>query len=252
MANQALSTQEIQAIFAEEISDAGGLGSDIFDDCARLFARTILPWVADVRPQDQMKGGVALKAEECEICVHPYLFRTVCRNGAIMAHAIETRRIENSDVLPREKVVEELRDAVHGCCGEEVFAAATQEIRSSMSSPIDFALTMMPFISRLPAAQVSGILGEIFKRFFDEPDRSRFGLMNAVTSVARDTRDREWRWRLEELGGAIGAAKTPTPSTFHPSAAAILNEWNNSPERGEVELGLTDEICEWSEVIDSK
>jgi hypothetical protein len=247
MPNPSLSTVEIQAIFAEEISNAGGLSSDIFNDGARLFARSILPWVADVRPQDQMKGGVALKGAESEICVHPYLFRTVCRNGAIMAHAIETRRIENSDVLSHETVIEELRDAVHVCCAQEVFAAATQEIRSSMSSPIDFVLTMMPFVSRLPAAQVSGIFGEIFKRFFDEPDRSRFGLMNAVTSVARDTRDPELRWRLEDLGGAIGAAKTPTPSTFDSSTAAALGEWDNSPELAGGDLGLTREICECSE-----
>jgi hypothetical protein len=47
------------------------------------------------------------------------------------------------------------------------------------------------------------------ERFFQEADRSRFALMNAVTSVARDTRDPEVRWRLEELGGGILAGRTP-------------------------------------------
>jgi hypothetical protein len=35
------------------------------------------------------------------------------------------------------------------------------------------------------------------------PDQSAFGVLNAVTSLARDTRDPETRWQLEELGGAL-------------------------------------------------
>jgi hypothetical protein len=42
--------------------------------------------------------------------------------------------------------------------------------------------------------------------------------MNAVTSVARDTRDPETRWRLEELGGAI-AARLPRAPKAAPAAA---------------------------------
>jgi hypothetical protein len=33
--------------------------------------------------------------------------------------------------------------------------------------------------------------------------------MNAVTSLARDSRDPDDRWRLEELGGGIGARLRP-------------------------------------------
>ena len=49
----------------------------------------------------------------------------------------------------------------------------------------------------------------ILGRFTTEGDTSRFGLMNAVTSVARDTRDPELRWSLEKLGGGIPAAILP-------------------------------------------
>ncbi|MFZ5831522.1 MAG: hypothetical protein ACOY3P_15670, partial [Planctomycetota bacterium] len=38
-----------------------------------------------------------------------------------------------------------------------------------------------------------------------EGDDSVFGLMNAVTSVARDEPDPQIRWDLEELGGSIPA-----------------------------------------------
>jgi hypothetical protein len=36
--------------------------------------------------------------------------------------------------------------------------------------------------------------------------------MNAVTSVARDTRERATRWRLEELGGQIAFMEPPEPA----------------------------------------
>ena len=40
----------------------------------------------------------------------------------------------------------------------------------------------------------------------------RYGLMNAITSVARDTDDRELRWNLEKLGGDVIFARVPIPS----------------------------------------
>jgi hypothetical protein len=194
-----------------------------------------------------MKSGVAIKAAECEICVHPYLFRTVCRNGAIMAHAIQTRRIENSDILSRETVSQELREAIHACSAEEAFAEAARDLRLSVNSSVDIALSMMSFLSRMPSRVPAEIVGQILRRFFEEPDRSRFALMNAVTSVARDTSDPELRWRLEELGGGIGAAKCPTPSSFDPSAARA-GDWGSLPELDRVNVSRGDEIYESPEV----
>jgi len=45
----------------------------------------------------------------------------------------------------------------------------------------------------------------ILKRLSESQDQSRFGLMNAVTSIARDTPDPELKWDLEVVGGAIGS-----------------------------------------------
>jgi hypothetical protein len=218
MPHQALSTQEIHTHFLEEVSDAGGVGSDTFDDGQWLFCRSILPWVADVRPHDEMKGGVALRAVECEIAVHPYLFRTVCENGAILAHAIETRRVENSDFRLREEVTEELREAVRTCCAEEAFTDAAQQVWLTVHRDVDRALALLPFLSRLPSQAGAEILRQIVARFSEDRERSQFALANAVTSVARDTRDPELRWRLEEFGGGLLSGRTPSPS-FDPSQA---------------------------------
>ncbi len=85
-------------------------------------------------------------------------------------------------------------------------------MRSASEVQADFALTLMPFLSRLPArGDAARLLCDVMDRFINDADPSRFGLMNAVTSVARDTSDPEMRWRLEELGGAIPAGQHPIP-----------------------------------------
>jgi len=204
-----LTTQEIGAIFAEEVETAGGRVSDQFDDGTRLFLRAVLPDEREVRPGDRLRGGVALRATSEEISVHPYIFRQVCSNGAIRAHAMQSRRLERDGFSPGDvpEVEPTLREAVRACCLAEAFAGGVDEMRSSLESGMDLALTMMPMISRLlkdgaPHEIVDTILG----RLFESRDTSRFGLMNAVTSIARDTTDPELRWRLEEVGGGIPVA----------------------------------------------
>jgi hypothetical protein len=200
-----LSTSEIATIFAEQIVAQGGRVTDTFDDGARLFLRAVLPAEQEIKSRDHVQGGVALRATEDDVWVHPYVFRQVCTNGAIIARATQTRHIEQSDVsdaFGQEELAGAIRDAIRDCCAPEAFETAADAMRSSVHSPIDIALAMMSMLSRL-----EGLGLEVQKSMLQElmrvSDSSRFALMNAVTSVARDTRDPEARWKLEELGGAI-------------------------------------------------
>jgi hypothetical protein len=204
-----LTTQEIGAIFAEEMETAGGQVSDRFDDGTRLFLRAVLPDEREIRPGDRLRGGVALRGTHEEISVHPYVFRQVCSNGAIRAHAMQSRRLERNGFSPGDvsEVELTLREAVRACCLEEAFAGGVDEMRSSLEAGMDLALTMMPMMSRfLKGGAPHGIVETILGRLFGSRDTSRFGLMNAVTAFARDTTDPELRWRLEELGGGIPVA----------------------------------------------
>src|SRR5262249_12559222 len=119
-----LTTREIADIFAEEIALAGGEVSDRFDEGTRLFLRAVLPGERAVRPGDRLRGGVALRATQEEVSVHPYVFRQVCSNGAIRAHATQSLHIERSEFAPGavEDVVERLRQAVRDCCADDAFA----------------------------------------------------------------------------------------------------------------------------------
>lgn len=202
-------TAQIKTLFAEEIAAAGGVVLETFDDGDCLFTRSVLPRLREVRKGDKVQGGVALRATECDISVHPYVFRLVCKNGAIMAHAIQTRHIEGRDFVTPEEVAGAVRAAVRDCCAEDAFTVAAEQMRSARETQADMALNLLPLLSRMPAEAVSQVFRPIIERFFQEADRSRFALMNAVTSVARDTSDPEVRWRLEELGGGICVGRTP-------------------------------------------
>jgi hypothetical protein len=87
-------TSEIREIFQAQLSDAGGLVTDAFDDGRRLFLRGVLPNMTDVRLGDRIQAGVALRAVDDLVNIHPYTFRLVCSNGAIMAQAVQTATVE--------------------------------------------------------------------------------------------------------------------------------------------------------------
>ena len=130
MASQLLpTTEDIRTVVIEEMSAAGGTELDCFDDGRRLFLRTVLATRRKLlRPRDKVQGGVAVMAAGPQIRVHPYTFREVCRNGAIMAEAIQTRLVQRVPSDAPEEAVEQvvygLREAVRTCASPEAFAEA--------------------------------------------------------------------------------------------------------------------------------
>ena len=91
MATCPLPTVEtIHDTFVSEITQLGGRVTDDYRYNELLLLRSVLPHSECVRPQDAVQGGVALRATEHEIFVHPYTFRKVCQNGAVMAMVLDT------------------------------------------------------------------------------------------------------------------------------------------------------------------
>ncbi len=216
-------TRAITEIFTEEVRLSGGSVAESFDCGNNLFLRAVLPAVFEARSDDGQQAGVALRTRDREILVHPYVFRQVCRNGAIFAKAIETQPIERLDNDALDAVggdtLGKVREAVRACTSAESFATVVTRIRSATEIEADLVLQLAPMIKSLPAKLVGGIMSSVMNRFTSDGDRTAFGLMNAITSVARDTRDPDIRWRLEEFGGGISACLNPV---LNPDAAAML------------------------------
>lgn len=213
-------TQEILEAFTEEISAREGKVTETFHQPGALFVRAVFPQTEEIRARDKVQGGVALRATDTVAWVYPYVFRLVCKNGAIMAHATEGREIPNLDIMPAFEAVSLVREVVESCCERNAFATAAEQMRTAAQQPIDAILNMMPFLSRVSSLGPE-FAQEIFARFFHENDQTRYGFMNAVTSVARDTREHVTRWRLEELGGQI-AVMRPAEPVLDDGAKALI------------------------------
>ena len=221
--------RDIHETFLDEITSLGGVVSDVYNDGQRVFARAVLPNDAEIRPGDAVNAGVALRAAGPEILVHPYVFRQVCTNGAIMAHSFQSQRlerIESTEVfLPTFGIIStlaELRRAIGACAARKAFSVAAGAMRSATEVQSDIALHLLPLLRRLPNEMVGYAIREIFREFNDTDDRSAYGLMNAVTAVARDARDPETAWRLEVLGGELPAHPGVRASTVsHRSTAGV-------------------------------
>jgi hypothetical protein len=221
-------TSDIRQAFADEIASLGGTVTHAYDDGERLFARAVLATTGEIRPGDLVRGGVAVRAGGSLVEVFPYTFRQVCSNGAIAAQALEGRRLERVEgtgvVVPEYDIAVLLTDlglAVRACASLDAFETTTRQMRSATGTEADFTLNLLPFLTHLPSAMARHWLPRILHRFSADGDRSVFGMMNAVTAVARDERDEETRWLLEELGGSIPARLTPKPKVA-PAAAALV------------------------------
>lgn len=209
-----LTTEQIRTVFAEEIQSLGGTVHEAFDDGARLFARSVLPDTREIQRRDKVQGGVAIRATEEEITVHPYTFRQVCSNGAIMAQAVQTRRMVESDFFGADQTEEALREAIRVCAAPEAFAESARQMRDSTTREVDMLLSIVRFAAtHFPPRMLADLVNQVLPQFGKQQRGSRYDLMNAITATARDTRDPETRWRLEELGGAVAAEieLEPTP-----------------------------------------
>ena len=206
--------QDICEVFAEEVGRAGGAVSNCFDNGRRLFVRAKLPFSTKVQPKDTVQAGVALTTAGKEIRVHHYTFRQVCRNGAIMPVADRTQRIDRVGFAAPADAIEEvlcrLRDAVRACSGTEAFSTAAEQMKSATEEEANLRRFLLRQLPGIPQSRQTQIRTEIASQFGNQHDRSLFGLMNAVTSVARNESDPEVRWRLEELGGAVPALAPPS------------------------------------------
>ena len=129
-----------------------------------------------------------------------------------MAQAVATKHVMNTEHVSPIEMEIDLRESLHMCIQEQDFGGYAEKMKRARGLFPDPRLTLMPHLSRLPADQASEILEVIHKRFTAGADESRYGLINAVTSLARDTRNPELRWSLESIGGELMVTSTPAPS----------------------------------------
>jgi hypothetical protein len=216
---------EILEAFESEVRELGGTVPDVYAEGDLLYARAVLPGAAEVRSGDRIHGGVAVRTHDTEILVHPYSHRVVCANGAIVAFSTGSRVVERVDLAAPSTVInavlEELRAAIRGCAAPATLEATVGAMRTAAQREADVMLQLMPMLPHMPPGMRASLVRTIVRRFEAERDGSVFGLVNAVTSVARDTTDPETRWRLEELGGGMLARVPERPKPVAPAVELV-------------------------------
>ena len=214
-------TQEIAALFSDEVRAMGCLHPEVYEDGVHVFARAVHTHPVEICPGDTVRGGVALRTIGEVVDVHPFVFRRVCTNGAIMAEALQSQRVRRVELAAPSEVItaalDDVRAAIRACGNPAAFADAVGMMRRAVRQPPDMLIALLPMLSEIRHRNPA-FFGEILERFERELDRSAFGLVNAVTSIARDTPDPERRWRIEELGGTMLALMPPDRKS-RPSSA---------------------------------
>jgi hypothetical protein len=217
-------TQELNALFIDEVRTLGCAHPDVYDDGARLFARAVYTHPVEVRRGDTLRGGVALRTAGEFVDVHPFTLRQVCTNGAIMAEALQSQRVRRVEVAAPSEVItaalDDVRAAIRACAAPTAFTDAARAMRRALRHPASVLIDMLPWLGRMPRRDVASFVDWVMDRFERQGDESAFGLINAVTSIARDTRDPERKWRIEELGGTM-LALIPPVSKSGPAGATI-------------------------------
>lgn len=220
------SIDEIYGAVTDEITALGGSTLSLVRDQDRLFMRMVLPASAEIRVGDSMQAGVAVRALPEQIAVYPFTFRQVCTNGAIVANSLpgqQIQRVQAVDVgtssYDAEVVLSSLRSAVRQCASPKAFDIAVGQMQAMTNDAGSRALYVLVRLAQMHARDAMPHLPMIYRRFAASDDRSTFGLMNAVTSVARDTEDPAVRWSLETLGGSMPAYLAQRSRVTQSSAA---------------------------------
>jgi hypothetical protein len=203
---------DIRQAAESEIATIGGSVHNVHQDEDRLIIRAVFERSAFVRPGDSLQGGVALRTEGPFIYVHPYTLRQVCTNGAIATHVAGTAILDRplvevavASTYDSAVVLNSVRAAIQACADPGAFATIIRELREASAMEVDTTQNALDLMSCFPAHFAARALSRVMTTYEAQSDRTVYGLMNAITSVARRTRNPVQRWELEEMGGTLPA-----------------------------------------------
>ena len=198
----------ISAVSDLALSEAGrfaGVVTEEFADKQRFYCRFLLPASDSVCSGDIVRAGIAVNVEGDRFVAYPYIHRRVCRNGAIRVQDAPGFSAMRLGVGARDdeivSVSEEMRQAIRNAAHPDMFVEFRKRFQSAAQTRADRFLNMLPRLSRQRARRRKVTERAILSEFERVGDESLYGLINAITATARDTRDQRVKWQLECLAG---------------------------------------------------
>jgi len=175
---------------------------------------------ASVRADDIVYGGLILRNSEVGASafrVEPFILRKVCSNGLILEYSLkkvhlrrQTLEIGEIDWSDETRELEDkalwskVRDIIRATFNREVFESWIERLKESTEVKVENPIKAVNNIVKI--AGLSEERKQKLLMHFSEP--TKYGLINAVTNLARETKNIDEQIRLEELGGKILASDT--------------------------------------------
>lgn len=155
----------------------------------------------DVRQGDTVCAGVALRADpDGGLQLSPRVYRVRCANGLVS---------ESGTLAVREATPGAIRAAVRELLGRRVLEEQVEPLRAAAALPVDEATVQreIALFARLVQATALHSLelreAQMRAEYERAGDRTAWGLVNALTAVARSQRDWSRRLREEREAGGV-------------------------------------------------
>ena len=186
------------------------------DHSSGRYIRAILPPMFEARPNDKINYGIAFKIHpDKKIELGPYLYRIVCENGVIVSHERLNQELDIEDMLEFE-IGPRILDAMEKCCTPITFETLHKYVMAATFQTGNLRHIFHRLSNFTQWSQRTSLYNHIVQRLDAVEQPSRYDLMNAITSLARDTFDQEMKWNLQKLGWT--------------ALAGIESSWNGKKE----------------------
>lgn len=169
----------------------------------------------EIREGDIIHGGLIIRNSEVgasSFRVEPFLLRKICSNGLIGKHSLkkihlgrqtaEEGEIEWSDETKRledKAFWAKVRDIIRNTFDRKIFLSWIKKMKEAAEIEIEKPKEAIDNVVRY--AGLTEEQKNILLMHFTE--KTKYGMVNAITSLARDTQDIQERIRLEEIGGKL-------------------------------------------------
>ena len=170
---------------------------------------------ASIREEDIVYGGIIIRNSEVgasALRVEPFILRRVCLNGLILQYSLkkvhlgrQTLEIGEIDWSEETRELEDralwakVRDIIRATFDREIFEGWVKKLREStwisIEKPIEAVNNIVKHLG-LNEQQKNQLL-----MHFSE--KTKYGLINAITRTARETENIDQQIRLEEFAGKI-------------------------------------------------
>jgi len=200
------------------------MSSEITDN--RMYIQARLPKLeGEVKKGDVVQHGMIITNSEIgsgSLIIKPMIYRLVCTNGMVTGSEFSEGRMRKSHLGRQTSVGEDytiytdetmqaddhalmlkIRDSIKNLSDPELFAKLMEQMKASaegriIDNPFEAVEELGKAFSFQKSEQES-----VLENLIADHDYSKWGMLNAVTKVANDTKSYDRAIELETIGGQI-------------------------------------------------